>query len=116
MLVTGSKVNIDEHAPVTGVLDDLRSIVAQFNALLEQAEFRLMEIRSESAPARPRLVTERELEILGLVGKGLTNAKIANELQLSAHTVHRHLSNIMTKLDVSSRAAAVARDSKLGLL
>ena len=115
MLLSRSQA-IDESAPITGVLDDLRSIVAQINALLEQAEFRLMEVALEHVPARERVLTARELEVLDLVANGLTNAKIANQLLLSAHTVHRHLSNIMTKLDVSSRAAAIAKASRLGLL
>ena len=46
--------------------------------------------------------------MLRLVAAGKSNRTIAEELFLSEKTVHRHLSNIFTKLDVSSRSAATA--------
>lgn len=62
------------------------------------------------------LLTKRELEILALVGEGLSDKAIADRLTISEHTVHRHISNIFTKLNVTSRAAAAAQAAKLGLL
>jgi DNA-binding NarL/FixJ family response regulator len=53
-------------------------------------------------------LTAREVEVLRLVATGRTNRSIAAELFLSEKTVARHLSNIFTKLGVSSRAAATA--------
>ena len=53
-------------------------------------------------------LTAREIEVLGLVATGKTNRAIADELAISEKTVARHLSNIFTKLDLSSRAAATA--------
>src|SRR5204862_2134991 len=53
-------------------------------------------------------LTTRELEVLRLVAAGLTNRTIAEELVLSERTVDRHVSNILAKLRVSSRAAATA--------
>jgi ATP/maltotriose-dependent transcriptional regulator MalT len=53
-------------------------------------------------------LTDREIEVLRLIAAGSTNREIAAELHLSPHTVGRHLSNIFTKIDVSSRAAATA--------
>ena len=53
-------------------------------------------------------LTRRELQVLQLVSRGSTNAAIAAELSLSQRTVERHLSNIFTKLDLSSRTAAAA--------
>jgi DNA-binding CsgD family transcriptional regulator/tetratricopeptide (TPR) repeat protein len=50
----------------------------------------------------------RELQVLRLVAAGKTNRGIADELFLSEKTVHRHVSNIFTKLEVSSRTAATA--------
>jgi DNA-binding CsgD family transcriptional regulator len=50
----------------------------------------------------------RELEVLGLVATGRTNRSIAAELHISEKTVARHLSNIFTKLGLSTRAAAAA--------
>lgn len=56
----------------------------------------------------PGGLTPRELEVLQLVAAGKSNRAIAGELVLSEKTVARHISNIFTKLDLSSRAAATA--------
>ncbi|GAA1806948.1 alpha/beta fold hydrolase [Agromyces neolithicus] len=53
-------------------------------------------------------LTDREREVLRLVARGETDAEIAAHLVLSAHTVHRHIANIRTKLGVPSRTAAAA--------
>lgn len=53
-------------------------------------------------------LTPREIEVLCLIARGKANRAIANELHLSERTVHRHVSNIFTKLGVDSRTAAVA--------
>jgi DNA-binding NarL/FixJ family response regulator len=53
-------------------------------------------------------LTAREVQVLGLVATGKTNRAIAGELRISEKTVARHLSNIFTKLGLSSRAAATA--------
>lgn len=53
-------------------------------------------------------LTNREREVLRLVARGETDAEIAASLVLSAHTVHRHIANIRTKLGVPSRTAAAA--------
>jgi DNA-binding NarL/FixJ family response regulator len=53
-------------------------------------------------------LTARELEVLRLIAAGKTNKAIAEELVLSERTVDRHVSNILTKLRVRSRAAATA--------
>jgi ATP/maltotriose-dependent transcriptional regulator MalT len=64
---------------------------------------------AEAVPAaRPAGLTEREIEVLRLIAEGRTNKEIAAELYLSAKTVSRHLSNIFTKIGVSSRSAATA--------
>jgi DNA-binding CsgD family transcriptional regulator len=70
------------------------------------------------APARPvadARLTPRETEILRLVADGLSNRAIASRLTLSEHTVHRHVSNILVKLRVPSRAAAAALAAREGL-
>ena len=53
-------------------------------------------------------LTSREVEVLRLIARGLTNRAIAEELHISEKTVARHVSNIFLKLDLSSRSAATA--------
>ncbi len=66
------------------------------------------------AAAFPEL-TDREREILDLVARGLGNGAIAARLHLSLKTVQNHVSNVFGKLDVTSRAEAVARARDVGL-
>ena len=61
-------------------------------------------------------LSSRELEVLALVAKGLTNREIAARLYLSLHTVKAHARSIYAKLGVSSRTQAVARGRALGYL
>jgi DNA-binding CsgD family transcriptional regulator len=63
---------------------------------------------SRPSPPAPGGLTEREHQVLALVAAGKTNRAIATQLDISEKTVARHLSNIFTKLDISSRAAATA--------
>jgi LuxR family transcriptional regulator, maltose regulon positive regulatory protein len=62
------------------------------------------------------VLTGRQIEILRLIAAGLNNQAIADRLFISEHTVHRHVANVLTTLDVSSRSAAVAQAGRLGLL
>ena len=62
------------------------------------------------------VLTPRELDVLKLVAQGLSNQDIARRLVLSEHTVHRHLANILRKLNLSSRAAAAAWGARTGLV
>jgi DNA-binding NarL/FixJ family response regulator len=61
-----------------------------------------------ASPSRPFGLTRREQEVLRLLATGRTNRAISAQLFLSEKTIDRHVSNIFTKLDVSSRAAATA--------
>jgi DNA-binding NarL/FixJ family response regulator len=71
----------------------------------------------DPAPAKATSVlTPRELDVLKLVAGGLSNPGIAHRLTLSEHTVHRHLANILRKLDLSSRTAAAVWGARVGLI
>jgi ATP/maltotriose-dependent transcriptional regulator MalT len=98
-------------------------VLTELRAELEISRARLLlDSLPESTTASPTRarngsgLTVRELEVLRLVADGLTNQAIAEKLFVSDHTVHRHLANILNKLSVSSRAAAVAQAARRGLL
>jgi LuxR family maltose regulon positive regulatory protein len=61
-------------------------------------------------------LTRREDDILRLMGRGLTNQEIANDLVISPHTVRAHATKIYAKLGVNSRARAVHKARQLGIL
>jgi DNA-binding CsgD family transcriptional regulator len=73
-------------------------------------------LRRAGARRPPGGLTPRELEVLRLLAAGKTNRAIAETLGVSGKTVDRHVENIFTKLDVSSRAAATARGYERQLL
>jgi DNA-binding NarL/FixJ family response regulator len=82
---------------------------------------RLVETYLDRSPAplpTPALdaLTPREVEILRLVGTGLSNTEIAGKLSLSEATIKTHLNRTMTKLDLSSRAQAVVAAYETGLV
>ncbi len=62
----------------------------------------------------PELLSQRELEVLKLAAKGMSNKDIAEELYLSARTVQAHLANIFGKLQVGSRTEAILHGLKEG--
>jgi len=61
-------------------------------------------------------LTARELEILGLLAKGLTNKQIGHVLGISEHTVRNHVNSVIDKLDVSDRTEAATTAIQRGLL
>jgi DNA-binding NarL/FixJ family response regulator len=62
--------------------------------------------RPAMADARLALLTDRELEILRMLGSGRTNQEISARLSLSVGTVKNHISSILSKLDVRDRTQA----------
>ena len=87
-------------------LDAARSAFEQLGAAPDLA--RLKEVSGTAPSKAAGGLTEREVEVLRLVASGKTNRAIATQLVLSEKTVARHISNIFTKLGVSSRSAATA--------
>ena len=89
------------HFPWHG---DTGSVLRPLLRHLGVPDARVDELRA-GAVAR---LTPREREIVGLIAQGKTDAQIASDLLLSMHTIHRHVANVRTKLQVRSRAAIIA--------
>ena len=77
-------------------------------ALIPEIHRFLAEHESLVDGARPSGLTGREVEVLRLVAVGRSNREIAEELSISANTVDRHVSNILTKIGASNRAEAAS--------
>jgi DNA-binding CsgD family transcriptional regulator len=88
-------------------LDAARILFTQLGAAPDLARIDAL-ARSGVSP-RSHGLTRRELQVLQLIAAGKTNKAIAAQVFLSEKTIDRHVSNILAKLDVPSRAAATAR-------
>jgi DNA-binding CsgD family transcriptional regulator len=81
-------------------------LAAQGRVALPTPEERLSSPTIASPPPYPDGLTNREVEVLRVVGQGLTNEQVAQRLVISPRTVDTHLTSIYSKIGVSSRVAA----------
>jgi DNA-binding CsgD family transcriptional regulator len=102
------------------LLDEVRAIceplgakpaLARMDALMA----RLPAARS-SAVAYPDGLTQREVDVLGLLASGNTSQEIADALFLSPRTIERHITSVYRKIDARGRADATAYALRHGLL
>jgi len=94
--------------------DAARWVFRQLGAVPEVA--RVETLSRTGATVTAGGLTRREVQVLRLVASGKTNRAIARELFISEKTVARHMSNIFTKLDLATRAAATAYAYQHGLI
>jgi LuxR family maltose regulon positive regulatory protein len=128
------RVFADEGDPLAAVLDQVIAGRRRGSALAAgvpgayldrlRAAFRPGEARAAPppGPAAPMTtglaepLTDRELEVLGMLAAGLANKQIATELVVALETAKKHVSHILGKLGAANRTQAVARARELGLL
>jgi len=94
---------------------ELRAAASAFERLGAAPEAAAASALLPGTATLPRGLTPREAEVLRLVASGKSNRDIAAALVISEHTVARHLQNMFTKLEVSSRSAATAFAFEHGL-
>jgi ATP/maltotriose-dependent transcriptional regulator MalT len=96
-------------AEARGALASLESLGASRDADAAAAFLRTLGVRAaRSGPRSVGLLTKRELEVLGLLGEGLSNPQIAERLFLTRKTVENHVASVLSKLRLSGRAEAAA--------
>ncbi|GAA3874824.1 response regulator transcription factor [Saccharothrix violaceirubra] len=122
LLRAGASGLLPRSAPAAGVVGAVRVVAAGGLLLGETFARRLVEgytprpVPREDLADRLSRLTCREVEVLRLVGTGLTNAVIAGRLSISEATVKTHLNRAMAKLDSTSRAQAVVIAYESGLV
>ncbi len=107
---------LDEDTQVMALLPTVRHTAPAFvDQLLAYAG---VTKPGRDTPVQPLVepLSKRELEVLGLIAAGLTNAEIAQKLFIAVGTVKRHVNHIYGKLDVGSRTQAIAKAREIRLL
>jgi LuxR family transcriptional regulator, maltose regulon positive regulatory protein len=103
----------DAEREATASLERLSELEADLDAGRARHILGLAGGRGRGGPGD---LTPREREVLRLLADGLTNRQIAERLVVSEHTVHRHVTNLLRKLELPSRTAAAAHAVRSGLL
>ena len=112
----GARGYVVKDVDTTELVRAIRAVSRGESAFDERsASAMVRSLSGGGVPERERL-TERELDVLRLLARGLSNRAIGGELFISETTVKFHVGNLMRKLVVSRRAEAVYAATKLGLL
>ena len=119
-MLSGASGYLVKGIPPDGLVAGIRAAAGGAALLSPGIATRLLgRIRTDKA-AYPRpvaaILSERELEVLELIARGKANAEIARTLFLSPNTVRNHISNILSKLQISNRTEATAYAIRKGLV
>lgn len=98
------------------IAEAIRKTTAGETVLEPEATTRVMARMRGTAPALHNHLTEREMEVLLCMARGLANQEIAKELFIALKTVKTHVSNILSKLEVQDRTQAVVYAFQNGLV
>ncbi len=104
----GGILPLDASAEQIGIA--IQAAAAGLGVFLQES------IETWKSPATPSVLTARETEVLNMIAEGLANKEIAWRLGISDHTVKFHVSALLGKLGVSSRAEAVSAGIRQGVL
>jgi predicted ATPase/DNA-binding CsgD family transcriptional regulator len=105
-------------APAFAAAEELRArpLLEEIELLARRGRIELTRAPEPAGPAPPSGLTARELEVLALVARGLTNRDVGHALFVTEKTASAHVSNILSKLSVRSRVEAAAAAHRLGLV
>lgn len=121
ILESGADGYLTKNILVEDIIKSIRAVVAGEAVLSPQVFQQVLKyaLRHSTKPVRLDTgvkLTTRELEILRLIAKGISNKEIANEINISSRTVKSHMVDIFRKLNVSSRTEAVITSLRIGFI
>jgi len=114
------RIFVDECDSLQALLEELKSrsadeaLIVYANRLLESMSCGL--VKPETREAHEALLSERELEVLHYLARGLTYEEIGRQLFLSLNTIQFHVKNIYSKLLVNKRVQAVEKAREMNLI
>jgi DNA-binding NarL/FixJ family response regulator len=120
-LRSGASGFLLKDAPEEQLVAAIRVVAAGGSLFAPSVTRRLIEefarrARAPEAPLQLEELTPRELEVLRLVARGLSNAEIAETLVVSEHTTKTHVASVLSKLDLRNRVQAVVLAYESGLV
>jgi DNA-binding NarL/FixJ family response regulator len=110
-----------KDSPLSDLINAVRVVAAGHALFAPSITRRLVAAYASSAPVKPgdaalRHLTPREVEVLRLIARGLSNAEIAGALTIAEQTAKSHVSRVLTKLGLRDRAQAVVLAYECGLV
>jgi two-component system nitrate/nitrite response regulator NarL len=94
----------------------IKQVVAGKSVLAPEVTAQVFRLVRSGQLGSSNILTEREVEVLRHLARGLTTSQTSAEMFISENTVKTHIRHILEKLEVNNRAEAVARASQLGLI
>jgi DNA-binding NarL/FixJ family response regulator len=94
----------------------IKQVVAGKSVLAPEVTEQVFRLVRSGSLGSTNLLTEREVEVLRFLARGLTTAQTGAEMFISENTVKTHVRHILDKLEVSNRAEAVAKATQIGLI
>lgn len=94
----------------------IKQVVAGKSVLAPEVTEQVFRLVRSGSLGSANLLTEREVEVLRFLARGLTTAQTGAEMFISENTVKTHVRHILDKLEVSNRAEAVAKATQIGLI
>ena len=118
VLQAGANGYVLKTAAPSDIMQAVRDVCQGKSSLDPSVAHKLMRYVSGQRPSQPEYepLTDREMEVLTLAGKGYTNKAIGLQLGISDRTVQGHLAKTYSKLQANSRTEAVMRAVSLGLI
>ena len=115
-IALGAAAYVSKEASRDEICDTVAAVARGETRLTPDVQSELVrQIQMRAVDERP-VLSPREREVLVLIAEGLSAPDVAGQLHLSPATIKTHLQSLYEKLEVSDRAAAVARAMRLGLL
>lgn len=112
------RVGARGYCTKSSTTDELVSLIGRVAAgdVAISADMTNRDVLARDGDERTSPLSEREVEVLALVARGLDNTDIAEALYISARTVKNHLASIYSKLDVDDKTKALVRALRLGIV
>jgi DNA-binding NarL/FixJ family response regulator len=112
----GAQGYLLKNAEPETLQNTIKQVVAGKSVLAPEVTTQVFRLVRSGQLGSSNVLTEREVEVLRNLARGLTTSQTGSEMFISENTVKTHIRHILEKLEVSNRAEAVARASQLGLI